>query len=133
GETWQYAVSYTLTQADIDNGGVVDDNLAHNNTATVTTSEGATSSASAAVLIDQDPHATLAKTATVADGTADAAGDVINYTIAVTNDGNMSLTSPVVSDPSVSNLAYTFGDNNNDGKLSVGETWHYTANHTVTQ
>ncbi len=139
GETWQYAVSYTLTQADIDNGGVVDPNLAHNNTATVTTSEGATTSASAAVLIDQDPHATLVKSASVADGTADAAGDVINYTIAVTNDGNMSLTSPLVSDPSVSNLApvmsggFNAGDTNQDGKVSVGETWQYTASHTVTQ
>jgi uncharacterized repeat protein (TIGR01451 family) len=77
----------------------------------------------------------------LADGgtAADNAGDVINYTIAVLNDGNMSLTNPMVSDPSASDLApvlaggFNAGDTNHDSKLSVGETWQYTADHTVTQ
>src|SRR5205085_156976 len=93
----------------------------------------ANDSDAASVAIVQNPHVTLVKSASVADGTADAAGDVINYTINVTNDGNMTLTSPVVGDPSVSNLAYVSGDADSDGKLDLGETWHYTANHTVTQ
>ena len=42
GETWQYTVSYTVTQDDIDNGGVVEPGLTHDNTATVTTTQGAT-------------------------------------------------------------------------------------------
>src|SRR5262249_3047981 len=86
-------------------------------------------------------HVTLTKTAALADAgaAADNAGDVIKYAIALANDGNMDLTNPAVSDPSVSDLApvmvgaFNSGDTNQDGELSVGETWHYTADHTVTQ
>src|SRR5205085_644359 len=52
---------------------------------------------------------------------------------------NMSLTNPMVSDPSANGLApvlsgaFNAGDTNTDGKLSVGETWQYTASHTLTQ
>jgi uncharacterized repeat protein (TIGR01451 family) len=139
GETWQFSVSYTVTQDDIDNGGVVDPALTHDNTATGTTGQGATNEASASVLIDQKPHVTLAKSATVPGGTANSSGEVIAYTIDVTNDGNMTLTSPVVSDPSVSDLAavlsggFNTGDADQDGKIDLGETWQYTASHTVTQ
>jgi hypothetical protein len=86
------------------------------------------------VPIDYNPSVTLAKDATVPGGTADTAGEVISYTIDVANDGKVSLTTAVVSDPSVSDL--TRGVDivgNNDNILDVGETWHYTASHTVTQ
>jgi uncharacterized repeat protein (TIGR01451 family) len=91
------------------------------------------------VAVLQLPHVTLDKTATVADGTADSVGDVISYAIAVVNDGNMTLTSPMVGDPSVSDLtavlsgAFNAGDTDHDGAVDVGETWQYTASHTVTQ
>ena len=45
-ETWTFSGSHTVTQNDIDNGGVVDPALTHDNTATVTTGTGA------------DPHPT---------------------------------------------------------------------------
>jgi uncharacterized repeat protein (TIGR01451 family) len=149
GEIWQYTGSYAVTQDDIDNGGVVDLALAINNTATVTTDQvvededgnpiGAMGSDSASVVIDQNPHVTVVKAATVPGGTADAAGEVISYTIAVTNDGNMTLTDVQVSDLSATGLAavldglFNAGDLDTDGKLDLGETWQYTASHTVTQ
>ena len=139
GEAWQFSVSYTVTQDDIDNGGVVDPALTHDNTATATTTQDVTDDASASVLIQQNPHVTLVKSATVPGGTANSAGEVIAYTINVTNDGNMTLTGPVVSDPSVSDLAavlsggFNAGDADQDGKIDLGETWQYTASHTVTQ
>ena len=141
GETWQYTADHTVTQAEIDNGGVVDPSLAITNTASASTDQGASATGSASVPVAQHPHVALTKTATLADGgaTADHAGDVINYAISLTNNGNMNLTSPVVSDPSVSDLApvtaggFNAGDTNHDGKLSLGETWQYTADHTVTQ
>ena len=139
GETWQYTVSYTVTQDDIDNGGVVDEELTHDNTATATASPGGADADSVSVSIDQNPHLTLVKTATVPGGTADAAGEVIEYDITITNDGNMTLTGVDVTDPSVSDLAavvsgsFNVGDLDTDGKLDLGESWQYTASHTVTQ
>ena len=139
GETWQYALSYTVTQADIDNGGVVDPLLTHDNTATVTTAESASDDDTVSVGIVQDPHVTLAKTASVPGGTADAAGEVIDYAITIANDGNMTLTDPEVSDPFVSDLSevlsggFNAGDADQDGNLDIGETWQYQASHTVTQ
>ena len=55
--------------------------------------------------------------------------------------GDTALTGITVTDPSVSNLAgvdlnndtFNDGDTNHDGQLSAGETWQYTASHTVTQ
>jgi uncharacterized repeat protein (TIGR01451 family) len=138
GETWQYSVDYTVTQADIDNGGVVNPALTHDNTATVATDQGA-DIATASVAILQNPDVTLSKSASVPGGTADTAGEVISYTIDVANTGNMTLTGVSVSDPSVSDLAavmtggFNSGDTNQDGNLNLGETWHYSASHTVTQ
>src|SRR5262249_32071197 len=88
-----------------------------------------------------NPHVTLSKTAALVGGgtAADKAGDVINYAIGLTNDGNMDLTNAVVTDPSVNDLAavmsggFNAGDTNQDGELSIGETWQYTADPTVTQ
>src|ERR1041385_130918 len=139
GEIWHYTASHAVTQDDIDNGGVVNPALAYSNTASVTTAQGAGDSDSASVPIVQSPHVTLDKTATVPGGTADTAGEVISYTINVANDGNMSLTGVSVSDPSVTDLAavmsgsFNAGDTNQDGQLSIGETWQYPASHTVTQ
>jgi len=133
GETWQYTASYTVTQDDIDAGGSID------NTASIATDQGATANDDASIAIEQHPSVTLAKDASVPGGTADAAGEVISYTIAATNNGNVSLTGVTVSDPSVSDLAavtsggFNTGDTNHDDKLSVGETWNYTASYTVTQ
>ena len=67
---------------------------------------------------------------------ADGAGDTINYTISVQNTGNVSLTGVTVTDPnadagSITRIADLVGDN--DAILEVGETWRYTATHTVTQ
>ena len=81
----------------------------------------------------------VTKTATVPGGTADHAGEVISYAITIHNTGNVTLTNPVVSDPSVGDLAqvqsggFNAGDTDHDGKLDVGETWQYSASHTVTQ
>ncbi len=64
---------------------------------------------------------------------------MIQYGITVTNDGNMTLTSPVVSDSFASHLhaletgGFNNGDIDHDGKIDVGESWTYAADHHVTQ
>jgi uncharacterized repeat protein (TIGR01451 family) len=146
GESWQFTDSYTVTQADLDNrngGGIptVDPGLTHDLTVYGVYDQGGPDFASATTPLVQNPHVAMTKTATLADGgtAADNAGDVIDYAIGLANDGNMDLTNPMVSDPSVSDLApvmaggFNAGDTNQDGELSVGETWQYTADHTVTQ
>ncbi|MFL5224319.1 MAG: hypothetical protein ACJ8CH_12665 [Microvirga sp.] len=195
-EVWTYTGTYTVQQSDLDSNGGGDGTI--DNTVTADTTQTTALSASANVIVELRPHVTLAKTASVAGGTADSAGEVISYTVDVTNDGNSAQADPIVSDPSVSDLAAvlnlaapvltpqlggdgfyvgdtdhngildagetwsffnvgdldqngtqdlgeTFefrnsGDTNldvyghvGDGRVNVGETWHYTATHTVTQ
>ena len=81
----------------------------------------------------------IEKDATVPGGTADAAGETINYTLAVTNQGNAAIAGVVVNDPFTTNEApvlvgaFNVGDTDQDNLLDVSETWQYTASHQVTQ
>jgi uncharacterized repeat protein (TIGR01451 family) len=86
--------------------------------------------------VASNPALNIIKDASVPGGTADKAGEVISYTITVQNTGNTTLTGVTVTDPyadpgSIVRGADLVGDN--DALLEVGETWGYTATHTVTQ
>ncbi|RYY34715.1 MAG: DUF11 domain-containing protein, partial [Sphingobacteriaceae bacterium] len=61
------------------------------------------------------------------------AGDVINYTIVVTNTGNAKQNSVAVSDPFVTLSAAVKTNGNNDATLDKGEVWTYTGVYTVKQ
>jgi uncharacterized repeat protein (TIGR01451 family) len=87
----------------------------------------------ASVAVEQAPSLNIVKDAAIDGGTANAAGEVINYTIAVSNTGNQTLTGVLVSDPFISNLTLVADAASADGELDVGETWSYTASHVVTQ
>ena len=60
------------------------------NTATAELNETDEVSDSAEVPLVYDPDVSIDKTAAIADGHADQAGDIINYTVAVTNTGNVT-------------------------------------------
>src|SRR5205814_2107060 len=134
GETWQYTARDRKREGEGESGGVGNRNLSYNNTAKVTDGLNSTASARTSVPIGQNTDVTLVKTASVPGGAADL-GETISYTIAVHNDGNMTLTNPVVTDSLEANVngldansdGFNDGDTNLDGKLSVGETWQYTA------
>src|SRR5881396_3836545 len=72
---------------------------------------------------------------------ADSAGDVIHYTISVQNTGNVALTGLLLTDPNadvgsilpVTSGGYNTGDSDHDNIFDAGETWNFTATHTVTQ
>ncbi len=128
GESITCTASYTVTQADIDNGSVT--NTA-NATADGTTSNDDSETATA----NQNPELTLDKQITGGDPYA-AVGDVITYSFLVTNSGNTTLAGPVTinddlttdeSCPDVSTVG------NGDGNLDVGESITCTASYTVTQ
>src|SRR4029078_1976447 len=133
GETWTYTASHTVTQTELDAGAALV------NVATVTGTGATSDSDDASVAIAQSKILHIEKDATVADGTANSTSDVINYTLAVTNQGNAAIAGVVVDDPFTTNeapvLSGTFnaGDTDQDNLLDVGETWQYTASHTVTQ
>ncbi|WP_198293619.1 DUF7507 domain-containing protein, partial [Algoriphagus resistens] len=127
-ETWVFTASYEVTQEDIDNGSFT-------NSATVTGDptagdlEDATGQTTANAILN--PSWTLSKSAAESD--FDAVGDVINFTIALENTGNVSIQNPIVTDPGASSPpAYLSGDDG-DGVLEVGETWEFTATHVVSQ
>ena len=57
------------------------------------------------------------------------AGEVLTYTLTVSNTGNVTLTGLTVTDPDAdaASIVYVSGDADSDGQLDVGETWTFTA------
>src|SRR4029079_11598070 len=133
GETWTYTASHTVTQTELDAGAALV------NVATVSGTGATSDSDDATVTVAQSKILHLEKDATVADGTADSTSDVINYTLAVTNQGNAAIANVAVDDPFTTNEApvlsggFNAGDLDQDKLFDVKETWTYTASHTVTQ
>ena len=99
GETWQYTASHQVTQAELDAGTAIV------NTATVTGTGATSDTDDATVPVAQSKILHIEKDASVADGTADVAGETINYTLAVTNQGNAAIANVVVDDPFTTNEA----------------------------
>jgi len=133
GETWLYAVSYVLTQANIDDGG----NLV--NTASVTTDQiGPRNSVHTQILAGIFETYTMTNIATLADVDSDNLGDVgevINYTKRFTNTGNRTLSNMLVIDPSPGMSAMACAnDLDADGDIDVlapGQTMDCVASYTV--
>ena len=86
-----------------------------------------------AIPVSQTATLAIEKTAD-AGQVADVAGEVLTYTITVSNTGNVTLTGLTVTDPDADagSIVYVSGDADSDGQLDVGETWTFTA-HTLTQ
>ncbi len=67
------------------------------------------------------------------DQVANVAGELLNYTITVTNTGNVILTGVTLSDPGATVLRLTDLSGDNDALLEVGEIWQYSATRAVSQ
>ncbi|MFV8226837.1 beta strand repeat-containing protein, partial [Christiangramia aquimixticola] len=80
--------------------------------------------------LDQDTQFAITKSTTTSN--FKEVGDVIEYKLEVTNNGNTTIDNVVVTDFNADNVTYLSGDANLDGLLNVGETWTYKADHTVT-
>jgi len=141
GATMTCTGSYTVTQDDIDSNGGGDGLI--ENVATADSDESDPDEDDADVPVDQAPAVVIDKVASDilnsdgSDGgaTVDEAGDVIQYTITVDNDGNQSLTNVVVTDPLLGGelAGPDSGDTDDDGELDIDETWIYLGSYTVTQ
>ncbi|PZU46560.1 MAG: AraC family transcriptional regulator, partial [Microbacterium sp.] len=129
GQTVTATATYTLTQADVNAGSVV-------NTATATGSApgGATVTASrpATVPIPQGPAIRLTKTGVLSG--ASGAGGTVTFTFVVRNTGNVTLGSVGVTDQLSGLSAITFGTwPGATGTLDPGQSVTGTATYTVTQ
>ena len=140
GGTLTCTGTYTVLQADIDNNGGGDGDI--DNTATADSNQTEPVTDSAAVPLTSSPAMTIKKTVTGvdADTTApfnvDAAGDVVSYSILVTNTGNTNLTGVSVSDPRITNLdcdTATAGNQTTGFSLALGATLTCTGTYTVIQ
>ena len=130
-ETWIYEGSYAVTQDDVDAGSVVN----------VVTAEGVAPngkrvSAEATATVVAIPEASLAldKTGVLdagSDGYADP-GEIITYTLAVTNTGTVTLTGVTVTDPLLTDITFVSGDSDLDGKMQLDEVWVYVGTYAIT-
>ncbi|MCI0157502.1 DUF11 domain-containing protein [Leifsonia shinshuensis] len=129
GETVTATATYTLTQADVDAGSVV-------NTATASGDDPAgapvTSDDTATVPVAQNPAISLTKTGALAAGTG-APGDPVHYAFVATNTGNVTLTNVTITDPlpGLSSPVYTWPGT--PGTLQPGETVTATATYALSQ
>lgn len=103
GQSATFVMSYTIRQADLDFGRIVDQ-------ATVSASPSwgpalSNTSNEVTVTADQEPTLTLLKT--VLPTTVDAAGDSVGYSFLVTNTGNVTLTSVGVTETAFSGAGAT--------------------------
>ena len=122
-----YSATYTLTQADIDAGQLV-------NAATTTGvygTGGATVTAADSVTtnLGQSTTLTVAKTI-LGDGSYSAVGDELVFEITATNDTNVTLTNVIISDPAATLGACTPAQ---PATLAPGATLACAATYTVTQ
>ncbi|WP_108424620.1 gliding motility-associated C-terminal domain-containing protein [Flagellimonas amoyensis] len=147
GETWTYEALYAITQQDINNTSVDnqakatgftnvntlvedlsdDDSLLEDNITTTSVPADACTNG---------PRIGLIKVGTLIDTNGDGCNESVLYRFTVTNTGGIDLDGVDLEDP-------LFGgqipgpmngtDANNDGVLSVGETWGYEALYAITQ
>jgi uncharacterized repeat protein (TIGR01451 family) len=126
GEQVTCSATYTITQADLNNGSLT-------NTAIASAGGTPSNEAKATVTAVQDAALSLTKSASPA--TYSAVGQTIAYTYVVRNTGNVRLAGPVtvaddkatVACPNVNTVG------NNDAFLDPGEQVTCTATHSVTQ
>ncbi|MBW2938861.1 tandem-95 repeat protein, partial [Aureisphaera sp. CAU 1614] len=147
-ETWIYTASYAITQDDIDAGMVTNQATAEGTDPDGTVATDLSDDNS--VLEDDPTVVTLCQNAAIAivktglfvDGDGDQcadAGEAIDYTFTVTNQGNVSLSAISVTDPlleapnPVVPIVFVGGDTDGDNELDVTETWTYTASYAITQ
>lgn len=149
GETWTYQALYGLMQEDIDNGTVLnqatvtaqridddievsdlsdDDSLLENDFTTTAVPNNACAEGGASI--------GLIKEAVLADINEDDCVESILYTFTVTNNGGADLDTVVLTDPLFEggiDGPVNDTDINDDGILSVGETWTYQALYAISQ
>ncbi|MGZ6887638.1 MAG: beta strand repeat-containing protein [Acidimicrobiia bacterium] len=127
GDTIDCSATYTVTQADVDAGSIV-------NNATLSgvdpNNVQKLASAGATVLADQSASLSLTKSASPSSGVV--AGDVVTYTLSGSNTGAVSVHDVQVSDP-MSGLTAISCTPAQGSTLAAGDSISCSASYTVTQ
>ena len=140
GETAVFTATYTVTQADVDHGSIVD-----SATTQGTTPTGGTvteTSNTVTVIVTQSPSLNVVKTADTTIRTAP--GQIVTYTFTVTNTGNVTLSGVGVTDlptppaggvtPTCQSLTKPSGScSGATTTLVPGQVATFTGDYTVTQ
>ncbi len=126
GASQTYLTSQAVTQAEIDSGNAV------TNTATVTDTQTPSQSSTVSTGVTDTPNVSIVKSVTSVNGVAGdpaatAAGQVIDYSVVVTNTGNETLTNVVVTDPTLGTTLGTLAT------LAPGASQTYLTSQAVTQ
>ena len=124
GETWTYTASYEVVQADIDAGSF--ENTA---TANGVPDTGSLDPASDGATVDATQSPNLEVTNVASPQTYDAAGDVITYTITISNTGNLTISAIQLDLPGVS---FDTGDTD-VGTIAPGDQQVVVGTRTMTQ
>lgn len=123
------AATYTVTQADVDAGSI--SNAAH---VTGTAPQGANppTNDSPPVVVPTNPHPALSLVKTASSQQATTVGQVIAYTFAVTNTGNVDISNPTVKEGTFTGHGTLFAVTCPSGKtLAPGQEIDCTATYTV--
>ncbi|MFF7291537.1 beta strand repeat-containing protein [Microbacterium sp. NPDC008134] len=124
--------TYALTQADIDRGYV--DNVA---TSTSNPARGAAIERTddVRVAVPQTPGLSAVKTGVILDGGIGQVGDVVQYEVVATNNGNVTITDGRLIDPmpNLFDLSIAWADPEDPGRLEVGDSVTGRAKYRLTQ
>ncbi|WP_237212503.1 DUF7507 domain-containing protein, partial [Rothia nasimurium] len=127
GESKVVTATYTLTQADINAGGVVNTAKATVTPENPNVPKPDPKDGTTEVKVDQKPAFTFVKSNSF-DITGAKAGDTVEYQFTVTNTGNVTLDSFEITDDKVGAITYPA-----DMVLEPGESAIATATYTLTQ
>ncbi|MBP0905118.1 gliding motility-associated C-terminal domain-containing protein [Mariniflexile gromovii] len=143
GEMWRYSGNYTITQADINTGFVTNQATAEGTSllgvivSDVSDESSILENDATQTTLCQSSEIALIKTASFNDLDNDGCsnvGETITYSFEVTNQGNLSIASVILTDAFLGGtIALASGDTDSDNELDITETWMYTANYTITQ
>jgi uncharacterized repeat protein (TIGR01451 family) len=123
--------SHTVTQGDLDAG-----HYANNACADDGAGGAARACDDADVPATPDPRLRVVKVDDLNGGKYESVGDIVHYTITVTNTGNVTLSNVTVTDPNATGLdcdSVAPGAQTSVASLAPGASFTCTASHTITQ
>ncbi|AXT19420.1 DUF11 domain-containing protein [Flavobacteriaceae bacterium AU392] len=137
GEIANYTATYTITQADVNAGGVINRVTAMGDTPAGVMvndtaddgddADGDTDDDPTVTIIPPVPELTLTKTGVI--GGTGILGDVITYTFSVENTGNVTINNVIIDDPLTGSVGLVI----TPSTLAPGETGTATATYTIIQ